>query len=49
MEPGDAVYFDANTIHSYVCCGEESGDGGDCDAAASVGDGKVSRAGKVRN
>ncbi len=23
LEPGDAVYFDANTIHSYVCCGEE--------------------------
>lgn len=23
LEAGDAVYFDANTIHSYVCCGEE--------------------------
>jgi transcriptional regulator with XRE-family HTH domain len=24
VEPGDAVYFDANTIHSYVCVGESS-------------------------
>jgi len=24
LEPGDAVYFDANTIHSYVCRGEVS-------------------------
>ena len=23
LEAGDAVYFDANTIHSYVCCGDE--------------------------
>ncbi len=23
LEAGDAVYFDANTIHSYVCCGEK--------------------------
>ncbi len=22
IEPGDAVYFDANTIHSYVCTGD---------------------------
>ena len=22
LEAGDAVYFDANTIHSYVCCGD---------------------------
>jgi transcriptional regulator with XRE-family HTH domain len=22
LEPGDAVYFDANTIHSYVCAGD---------------------------
>ncbi len=22
LEVGDAVYFDANTIHSYVCCGD---------------------------
>jgi transcriptional regulator with XRE-family HTH domain len=22
IEPGDAVYFDANTIHSYMCVGE---------------------------
>jgi transcriptional regulator with XRE-family HTH domain len=23
VEAGDAIYFDANTIHSYMCCGEE--------------------------
>jgi transcriptional regulator with XRE-family HTH domain len=23
LHAGDAVYFDANTVHSYVCCGEE--------------------------
>src|SRR5579871_823824 len=23
LEAGDAVYFDANTIHSYVCCGDK--------------------------
>lgn len=23
LEAGDAVYFDANTIHGYVCCGDE--------------------------
>jgi transcriptional regulator with XRE-family HTH domain len=23
LEAGDAVYFDANTIHSYVCCGDQ--------------------------
>jgi anti-sigma factor ChrR (cupin superfamily) len=22
IEPGDAIYFDANTIHSYVCTGK---------------------------
>jgi transcriptional regulator with XRE-family HTH domain len=24
LEPGDAVYFDANTIHSYLCTSDES-------------------------
>ena len=24
VEPGDAIYFDANTIHSYVCTSEEA-------------------------
>jgi transcriptional regulator with XRE-family HTH domain len=24
LEPGDAVYFDANTIHSYLCTGDQS-------------------------
>jgi transcriptional regulator with XRE-family HTH domain len=24
IEPGDAVYFDANTIHSYMCVGDET-------------------------
>ena len=24
LEPGDAVYFDANTIHSYTCAGDTS-------------------------
>ena len=23
VEAGDAVYFDANTIHSYLCAGED--------------------------
>ena len=26
LEPGDAVYFDASTPHSYVCAGKRAAD-----------------------